>query len=165
MHYGLDIDLETGDAVSAAFEGMVRISQHHDSYGNVVVIRHNNGLETLYAHLSERSVSPGDHVEAGDIIGLGGNTGRSYGSHLHFEIRFLGRPLNPAAVIDFPNETVKSDTLLIASNLFQMPYTPYYGKKRRGSYRRGRSRSSKSKRGRYSYEIRIEEVSSSLYRV
>jgi hypothetical protein len=84
---------------------------------------------------------------------------------LHFEIRFLGRPLNPAAVIDFPNENIKGDTLLIASNLFQMPASSYHGKKRRGSYRRGRSRYSKSKRRRYSYEIRIEEVSSSLYRV
>jgi len=100
MHYGLDIDLEVGDQVKAAFEGMVRISQYHASYGNVIVVRHNNGLETLYAHLSQRKVAPGDHLEAGDIIGLGGNTGRSYGAHLHFEIRYLGQAFNPREVID-----------------------------------------------------------------
>ncbi len=100
MHYGLDIDLETGDQVKAAFEGMVRISQYHASYGNVIVVRHNNGLETLYAHLSQRDVKPGDHVEAGDLIGLGGNTGRSTGSHLHFEIRYMGEAIDPNLVVD-----------------------------------------------------------------
>lgn len=100
MHYGLDIDLETGDPVAAAFEGMVRISQFHASYGNVVVIRHSNGLETLYAHMSQRRVKPGDYVQPGDIIGLGGNTGRSYGSHLHFEIRFKGQAIDPNYVVD-----------------------------------------------------------------
>lgn len=100
MHYGLDIDLEVGDHVMAAFEGMVRISQYHSSYGNVIVVRHNNGLETLYAHLSQRKVAPGDHVEPGDIIGLGGNTGRSYGAHLHFEVRYLGQAFDPREIID-----------------------------------------------------------------
>ncbi|MFO0359154.1 MAG: peptidoglycan DD-metalloendopeptidase family protein [Flavobacteriales bacterium] len=103
MHYGLDIDLETGDPVSAAFEGMVRISQYSPSYGNVVVIRHSNGLETLYAHLSERLVMPGAYIQAGDTIGLGGNTGRSYGSHLHFEVRFKGDAIDPNLLID-PNQ-------------------------------------------------------------
>lgn len=100
MHSGLDLDLETGDNVYAAFEGMVRISQYHASYGNVVVVRHNNGLETLYAHMSQRKVKPGDHVEAGDVVGLGGNTGRSFGSHLHFEIRYLGEAIDPNLIID-----------------------------------------------------------------
>ncbi len=100
MHKGMDIDLESGDMVNAAFEGMVRISQYHSTYGNVVVIRHNNGLETLYAHLSQRKVKPGDHVEAGSLIGLGGNTGRSYGSHLHFEVRFMGEPIDPNLLVD-----------------------------------------------------------------
>ena len=103
MHSGLDIDLETGDPVSAAFEGMVRISQYSSSYGNVVVIRHSNGLETLYAHLSQRTVVPGDYVQAGDQIGLGGNTGRSYGSHLHFEVRYKGDAIDPSLLLD-PNE-------------------------------------------------------------
>jgi murein DD-endopeptidase MepM/ murein hydrolase activator NlpD len=100
MHYGLDIDLEVGDNVFAAFEGMVRISQYHSTYGNVVVVRHNNGLETLYAHLSQRRVIPGDHVEAGDVIGFGGNTGRSYGAHLHFEFRFKGQAFDPLLVLN-----------------------------------------------------------------
>lgn len=100
MHYGLDIDLETGDNVVAAFEGLVRISQFHASYGNVIVVRHNNGLETLYAHLSQRKVKPGDHVEAGQLIGLGGNTGRSYGAHLHFEVRFMGEAIDPNLIVD-----------------------------------------------------------------
>ncbi|MDA0784239.1 MAG: M23 family metallopeptidase [Bacteroidetes bacterium] len=142
-HTGIDLQLRTGDSVYSAFDGVIRMSKYYNGYGNCVVIRHFNGLETLYGHLSKLEHKPGTLVNAGQLIGLGGSTGHSTGPHLHFEIRFLGRPLNPAAVIDFPNETVKSDTLLIASNLFQMPYTPYYGKKRRGSYRRGRSRSSK----------------------
>lgn len=100
MHKGLDIDLETGDQVKSAFEGMVRISQNNSTYGNVVVVRHNNGLETLYAHLSQRNVKPGDHVEAGQVLGLGGNTGRSYGSHLHFEVRYMGEPIDPNYLVD-----------------------------------------------------------------
>lgn len=108
MHYGLDIDLNTGDPVMAAFEGMVRISQYSPSYGNVIVVRHNNGLETLYAHLSERLVNPGVYIQAGDTIGLGGNTGRSYGSHLHFEIRFKGDAIDPSLLID-PNEKTLRD--------------------------------------------------------
>lgn len=108
MHYGLDIDLETGDAVACAFEGMVRISQYHNSYGNVIVVRHKNGLETLYAHLSQRRVKPGDYVQSGDIIGLGGNTGRSYGSHLHFEVRYMGQAIDPNHVVDPNKKTIRS---------------------------------------------------------
>jgi murein DD-endopeptidase MepM/ murein hydrolase activator NlpD len=107
MHYGLDIDLETGDNVFAAWEGMVRISQYHSSYGNVVVVRHNNGLETLYAHMSQRKVRPGDHVEAGEVVGLGGNTGRSYGSHLHFEIRYMGDAIDPNLIVDPAKKSIR----------------------------------------------------------
>lgn len=113
MHYGLDIDLEVGDNVFAAFEGMVRISQFHSSYGNVVVIRHNNGLETLYAHLSQRKVLPGDHLEAGDIIGLGGNTGRSYGAHLHFELRFLGQAFDPLLIVNPSAQSLLASTFTL----------------------------------------------------
>jgi len=111
MHNGVDIDLETGDEVASAFEGMVRISEYHSSFGNVVVVRHNNGLETLYAHLSQRKVKPGDHVEAGTLIGLGGNTGRSYGSHLHFEVRYLGEPLNPNKILDVKSLSLRDWTV------------------------------------------------------
>jgi len=121
MHYGCDIDLETGDEVQAAFGGMVRISQFHDSYGNVVVIRHNNGLESLYAHLSRRYVSPGDYLEAGDLVGLGGNTGRSYGAHLHFELRYLGHPIDPSLVLNHTGKCLKSDRFRLFRGLFDKP--------------------------------------------
>jgi murein DD-endopeptidase MepM/ murein hydrolase activator NlpD len=88
MHYGVDIDLERGDPVVCAFEGVVRISRFHKQFGNVVVVRHSNGLETLYGHLSERLAEVGDHLEAGEVLGLGGSTGRSTGDHLHFETRY-----------------------------------------------------------------------------
>jgi murein DD-endopeptidase MepM/ murein hydrolase activator NlpD len=106
MHYGVDLDLNTGDPVVAAFSGMVRISKFNKSFGHVVVVRHFNGLETLYAHLSKRSVEPGALIEAGDTLGLGGNTGRSYGSHLHFEVRFLDQPIDPALVFDLSKGTL-----------------------------------------------------------
>jgi murein DD-endopeptidase MepM/ murein hydrolase activator NlpD len=118
MHYGLDIDLEVGDNVFAAFEGMVRISQYHASYGNVIVVRHNNGLETLYAHLSQRKVLPGDHVEAGQIIGLGGNTGRSYGAHLHFEFRFMGQAFDPLLVINPSAQALLASSFTLLPNHF-----------------------------------------------
>ena len=159
-HTGIDLQLRTGDSVYAAFDGVVRMSKYYNGYGNCVVVRHYNGLETLYAHLSKLDVKPGNLVNAGQLLGLGGSTGHSTGPHLHFEIRFLGRPLNPASVIDFPNETVKIDTLNIESKLFQMPAGSYKYKKRRGRYR-----GSKSRKRRYSYHIRIEEVYQSLYRV
>ena len=85
-HQGLDIALKVGDPVYAVFDGKVRLSKALGNYGNLVIIRHNNGLETFYAHLSERSVQSGDWVVAGEQIGLGGNTGRSTGPHLHFEV-------------------------------------------------------------------------------
>lgn len=106
-HYGTDIDLETGDTVVAAFDGMVRIAKPNRSYGNVVIIRHRNGLETVYAHLSQILVEPGDVIEAGQKIGLGGNTGHSYGSHLHFEIRYLGQALDAEDFIDFEKGSLK----------------------------------------------------------
>lgn len=107
MHYGIDIDLETGDKVKVAFEGMVRFAMWNDSYGNLVVVRHPNGLETYYAHLSRIDVKPGDYVQAGTFIGLGGNTGRSFGAHLHFEVRYQGIPINPELIIDFENRKLK----------------------------------------------------------
>lgn len=106
-HYGVDIKLQTGDSVRNAFDGMVRIARYSSTYGNVIVIRHENGLETLYAHLSKRIVSEGDKLAAGETLGLGGNTGRSSGSHLHFETRYLGEPLNPHDVFEINDSTFK----------------------------------------------------------
>lgn len=118
-HFGIDVKLTTGDPVKSAFEGLVRISQYSSTYGNVVVVRHPNGLETLYAHLSARKVKPGDYVQAGDLVGLGGNTGRSTGSHLHFECRYKGEPIDPASIIDFENGVLKRNKLDLTQSSFE----------------------------------------------
>lgn len=111
MHYGLDVKVERGDTIRSAFDGKVRyVSYQRRGYGYYVVIRHPNGLETLYAHLTKNLVAENDVVKAGDPIGLGGNTGRSTGTHLHFETRLLGKALNPALMFDFPNQDVTGDT-------------------------------------------------------
>ncbi len=144
MHYGLDIDLEVGDNVFAAFEGMVRISQYHSSYGNVIVVRHNNGLETLYAHLSQRNVIPGDHVEAGDIIGFGGNTGRSYGSHLHFELRYKGQAFDPLLVVNPSAQALLSSAFTLLPNHFdESGVSPQTIAARNASGKSGKSAKSK----------------------
>ncbi len=110
MHYGLDIKVEIGDTIRAAFDGKVRFASYQRrGYGHFMVIRHHNGLETLYAHLSKKLVEENAVVRAGDPIGLGGNTGRSTGSHLHFETRLLGKALDPALMFDFPNQDVTGD--------------------------------------------------------
>ena len=121
-HYGVDIKLETGDKVVSVFEGVVRIAKFSNSYGNVVVVRHFNGLETLYAHLSKLEVKSGDAVKVGDLIGLGGNTGRSFGSHLHFEVRYLGEPINPHNVFAISDSTfaLNSDEIQLTKNSFRI---------------------------------------------
>ena len=111
MHNGLDLKVNVGDTIVAAFDGKVRIVKfERRGYGKYVVIRHDNGLETVYGHLSKQLVEENQLVKAGEIIGLGGNTGRSTGSHLHFETRFLGIAINPAYMFDFPKQDVVADT-------------------------------------------------------
>ena len=118
-HNGTDIDLNTGDAVRAAWGGKVRYSQYNDGgFGNLVVIRHYNGLETFYAHLSKLLVVPNQLVEAGETIGLGGNTGHSYGSHLHFEVRFYDIPIDSEKIIDYTTQTVIDENLMVSRSLF-----------------------------------------------
>ncbi len=119
MHYGLDLKLNTGDPVVCAFPGVVRISKYNKSFGHVVVVRHHNGLETLYAHLSKRLVTPGEVVAAGDTLGKGGNTGRSYGSHLHFEVRFLDQPIDPSLLFDVEHGQLKVKSLEIHKGTFE----------------------------------------------
>lgn len=104
MHYGIDISLTVGDTVRAAFDGKVRlVAFDRRGYGNYIIVRHTNGLETLYAHNSRIIAEEDQIVHAGDPIALGGNTGRSTGPHLHFEARYLGQALNPELLIDFHN--------------------------------------------------------------
>ena len=121
-HNGIDIDLQVWDTVVSAFDGMVRVARYHPGYGRVVIIRHYNGLETLYAHFHRLKVKAGDIVEAGQLVGLGGSSGRSTGSHLHFEVRFKGKALNPRSVIDFNHNCLISDSLLLKKNRWS--YSP-----------------------------------------
>jgi murein DD-endopeptidase MepM/ murein hydrolase activator NlpD len=109
FHRGIDIDLNRGDTVQAAFTGMVRFAGKQGGYGNVVIIRHYNGLETVYAHLWKIKVKPGDIVTSGQLVGLGGNTGHSTGTHLHFEIRFRGVAINPAFIISISEKKLLYD--------------------------------------------------------
>jgi len=118
-HYGVDIKLYRGEEVKSAFEGIVRIAQYDGDYGKVVVVRHPNGLETLYAHLSKLNVKEGDKVEAGDVVGLGGSTGRSTGSHLHFEARYKGEPIDPNALIEWETGYLCHDTLALNQEHFE----------------------------------------------
>lgn len=113
IHAGVDLKLAKGDSVYCAFDGEVRISRYFSGYGNIVVVRHYNGLETAYAHLSKRLAKVGDRVKAGDILGLGGRTGRATCDHLHFEIRFLEEPIDPKLVIDWTEKKLVCDTLCI----------------------------------------------------
>lgn len=119
FHYGTDVDVVTGDTLKTCFDGVVRYADYSSGgYGNLVVIRHYNGLETYYAHLDKLMVKPNQELNAGDVIGLGGTTGRSTGSHLHFEVRFFGNALNPQKVIDFKNKQLISDSLAMHKELF-----------------------------------------------
>lgn len=118
-HTGVDLDLETGDPIYAAFDGIVRVvSWDGNGYGRYVLVRHYNGLETLYGHMSKQTVESGQLVKAGDQLGLGGNTGRSYGSHLHFETRYEGNPFNPINIYSFPTNTINSDHFLLTPSVW-----------------------------------------------
>ena len=116
-HYGTDIKVYVGDTIYAAFSGKIRIVAYNgNGYGKYIVIRHPNGLETVYGHLSKQLCSQDQTVKAGQPIGLGGNTGRSKGSHLHFETRFLGQFINPEELFDFKAQDILSDFYIFRSN-------------------------------------------------
>ena len=112
-HQGADLPYKTGTPVVAAFDGRVRVSDYSGGYGNLIVIRHENGLETYYGHLSKREVEVGDWVRAGDQIGLGGSTGRSTGPHLHFETRWQGFAFDPEWIADFEKGQLRSNVFVL----------------------------------------------------
>lgn len=120
FHKGLDIDLERGDTVLAAFDGIVRYSQYNNGgFGNLIIIRHPNGLETYYAHLTKRYVNINDTIRAGQVIGTGGNTGaRHSGPHLHFEVRIEDQPINPELIFDTENYTLKTNEITLEKTVF-----------------------------------------------
>ncbi|WP_029905267.1 M23 family metallopeptidase [Prevotella sp. 10(H)] len=119
MHYGIDLKVQTGDTIYAAFDGKVRVKQYERrGYGYYLALRHPNGLETVYGHLSKFLVNEDDVVKSGDPIALGGNTGRSTGSHLHLEFRFLGNPINPTFIVDFENKVCHKDTYTVTPKSF-----------------------------------------------
>lgn len=118
-HQGTDLDLETGDPIYTTFDGVVRISAWDGrGYGRFVVVRHHNGLETLYGHMSKQLVESGDQVKAGDLLGLGGSTGRSTGPHLHYEIRFEGNQFDPRNIFDWPKQEIIGERFLLTSKVW-----------------------------------------------
>ena len=120
QHKGIDIKVYIGDSIRAAFSGKVRIVKYEGGgYGKYIVIRHTNGLETIYGHLSKQLVAENQTVKAGEPIGLGGNTGRSTGSHLHFETRLCGMALNPALMFDFRAQDIVADSYMFHKNSYK----------------------------------------------
>lgn len=114
-HYGVDLGLTVGDTIRAAFDGKIRIVDYEaKGYGHFVLIRHNNGLESVSAHMSRVLVKENQNVKAGDPIGLGGSTGHSTGPHLHFELRMLGNAFNPAKLIDIENKCVRNELYIVS---------------------------------------------------
>ena len=136
MHKGIDLKVQIGDTIRAAFDGKVRLTRNQGrrkGYGLYVIVRHSNGLETVYGHLSKFLVSPDQYVKAGDPIALGGNTGRSTGPHLHFETRYMGYAINPDAIFDFENKTTHTDEFTFNKSSYKdaRDYSP--AKKRKTS--------------------------------
>ncbi len=134
-HYGVDLDLNRGDTVTAVADGIVRVAQYDRyGYGHYVVLRHKNGLETLYGHFLKRIVRVGQEVKKGDLIGLGGSTGRSTGYHLHFEVRYKGAAVNPVELYDFEKNELRSEIVDITPQTFA-----YVKELRKKKYHRIRS--------------------------
>jgi len=119
FHYGIDLKVHKGDSVFCAFDGQVRLTKsQRRGYGQYVVVRHHNGLETIYAHLSKIWVTPGQSVKAGEVLGMGGSTGRSTGYHLHFETRYLGNAIDPNDLYDFEQGCVKNEVFWLTAKNF-----------------------------------------------
>lgn len=127
MHKGVDLHIRSNDTIYAAFDGKVRLTNYEaKGYGYYVILRHPNGLETVYGHLNRFLVKPNQSVKAGQPIALGGSTGRSTGPHLHFETRFMGYAINPNAIFDFANHTTHTDTYTFSKSTYQQArnYSP-----------------------------------------
>ncbi len=119
-HYGTDLKVYYGDSIAAAFDGIVRIVEYERyGYGRYVVLRHLNGFETLYGHLSKAKVRVGETVKAGELVGLGGSTGRSTGTHLHFEVRYQGNAIDPSSIYDFAADCLLEDTYTVTPASFE----------------------------------------------
>lgn len=127
MHKGVDLGIRSNDTIYAAFDGKVRLTNYEaKGYGNYVILRHPNGLETVYGHLNKFLVKPDQTVRAGQPIALGGSTGRSTGPHLHFETRYMGYAINPSAIFDFANHTTHTDSYTFSKATYTQPrnYAP-----------------------------------------
>lgn len=127
MHKGIDLAIRSNDTIYAAFDGKVRLTAYEaKGYGNYVILRHPNGLETVYGHLNKHLVKADQVVRAGQPIALGGSTGRSTGPHLHFETRYMGYAINPSAIFDFANQTTHTDTYTFTKQTYTQPrnYAP-----------------------------------------
>jgi murein DD-endopeptidase MepM/ murein hydrolase activator NlpD len=125
QHNGIDIALRTGTPVRSMFPGVVRFAGYYGSYGRIVVVRHYNGLETFYAHLHRTKVKAGEVVEAGDVLGLGGSTGRSSGPHLHLEVRFKGIPIDPASFMHAQEGRLRCNTLVLKRTRWSFAAYPH----------------------------------------
>ncbi|MBQ3977118.1 MAG: peptidoglycan DD-metalloendopeptidase family protein, partial [Bacteroidales bacterium] len=116
-HRGTDMPMPKGSEVYATFDGKVRVAKYSSGYGNLVVIRHSNGLETFYGHLSQINVKQDQWVEAGQVIGLCGATGRASGSHLHYEVRYLGYAIDPEWMLDMDSQELRQSVLVIKKSM------------------------------------------------
>ncbi|MCF0204853.1 MAG: M23 family metallopeptidase, partial [Muribaculaceae bacterium] len=140
MHRGIDLGLHMGDTIRAAFDGKVRLTKfERGGYGFYVIIRHDNGLETVYGHLSRFLVRPDQTVKAGTPIALGGSSGRSTGPHLHFETRFMGMAINPSTIFDFEEKEIVNDRFtFVKSSVERYNLASAYPK---AKYKKGKSKS------------------------
>lgn len=155
MHKGVDLKVYTGDTIYAAFDGKVRIKKYDaNGYGYYLVLRHENGLETIYGHLSKQLVNINQVVKAGQPIGLGGNTGRSFGSHLHFETRIMGHPINPELLFNFAMRDVTNDFYVFNKTASQANYNKMASA---GNKNATSSKSASTNTGKHWYKVKAGE--------
>ncbi len=159
LHAGIDLKVFIGDTIYCAFDnGVVRIQKFdRRGYGHYVVVRHENGLETLYGHMSKTLVEEGQSLRAGQAIGLGGSTGRSTGPHLHFELRYLGNPINPRDAIDFNSGKIHDKTLVLTKDNFKYQNIKFSKKSKSSRGKKSASRSKSSGKGKGGSTITVRK--------